>query len=306
MRRSAIPVAAVAFALCAGIAPAALAATGHKRLPSPAGTPSPLNAYRDRPTVSSTTRARGAAVPAYGINLDPIDGNTFVFLDAANPGELNVIAPTSHTFVGGAFVGNDFSRFYVIDADTAELYWLDTSDGSENLIGSTDGGFGETWTGMGTDPTNGILFGVTADLTGDNPFSTLYTIDTGTGSATLIGSFGAGRIVDIAFAQSPSARGTSGPFFAIDTLADTIIGTGGTLGSLGFDAEYAAALDFNGSNGTLYLAAIDNVSPTFQPDQMYTVDTTTGAATLVGGISADPAGADSVHSRSRSRPASAA
>ena len=170
MRRSAIPVAAVAFALCAGIAPAALAATGHKRLPSPAGTPSPLNAYRDRPTVSSTTRARGAAVPAYGINLDPIDGNTFVFLDAANPGELNVIAPTSHTFVGGAFVGNDFSRFYVIDADTAELYWLDTSDGSENLIGSTDGGFGETWTGMGTDPTNGILFGVTADLTGDNPF----------------------------------------------------------------------------------------------------------------------------------------
>jgi hypothetical protein len=51
-------------------------------------------------------------------------------------------------------------------------------------------------------------------------------------------------------------------------------------------------LDFNGSNGALYLAAIDNVGPTSQPDRMYTVDTTTGAAMLVGDISADPAGAE--------------
>ncbi len=79
---------------------------------------------------------------------------------------------------------------------------------------------------------------------------------------------------------------------AIDTLSDTIIDASGTLGTLGFDAEYAALLDFNGSNGVLYLAAIDNVSPTFQPDRMYTVDTTTGAAMLVGDISPDPAGAE--------------
>jgi len=75
-------------------------------------------------------------------------------------------------------------------------------------------------------------------------------------------------------------------------LSDTLQGSGNTVGPLGFNAEYAALLDFNGANGTLYLAAIDSESPTFQPDRMYTVDTTTGAATFVGDISADPLGAE--------------
>jgi hypothetical protein len=294
MRRSAV-FAVATFIACAWGLPGTCVAAPPKRLPSPAGTPSPLNAYRNRPTVLSTAPSRGATVPAYAVNLDPINGNTFVFLDAANPGELIAIAPTSRTLAGGAFVDNDFSRFYAIDIDTSELLWLDTADGSETVVGSTGvGGLGQTWTGLGTDPNTGILYGATADLTGDNPSSTLYVIDTGTGNATLVGSFGPGRITDIAVAENPfaGARGTVASFFAIDTLSDTIIGATGTIGPLGFDAEYAALLDFNCSNGVLYLAAIDNVSPTFQPDRMYTVDTRTGAAMLVGDISADPAGAE--------------
>ena len=290
MRRSAVVAVLAAFAVLA-----ANAAPPPKRLPSQAGTPSPLNVYRNRPTVLSTSPSRAAAVPAYAVNLDPINGNTFVFLDAANPGELTVIAPTSRTLAGGAFIDNDFSRFYAIDIDTFDLIWLDTSNGSETLVGSTGvGGLGQTWTGLGTDPNSGILYGTTTDLTGDNPSSTLYAIDTGSGFATLIGSFGAGRIVDIAVAEAPSAhmRGSTGPAFWIDTLSDTLDGFGSTVGPLGFNAEYAALIDFNGSNGTLYLAAIDSESPTFQPDRMYTVNTTTGAATLVGDISADPLGAE--------------
>jgi hypothetical protein len=281
MRRSAVLAAVTALA-----ALSANAAPPEKRPPPPAGTPSPLNAHRDRPTPLSTSPSRGATVPAYGVNLDPIDGNTFVFLDAANPGELTVIAPTSRTLVGGAFVGNDFSRFYAIDADTDELVRLDTTDGSETVVGSTGfGGDGIDWTGLANDPTSGALLGTTTDLAGEDPSSLLYAIDATTGRATLIGPFGPGRMVDLAVR-------TDGQVFAIDTLLDTIVGNAGTIGSLGFDAEYAALLDFNGSNGTLYLAAIDNESPTFQPDRMYTVDTTTGAATLVGGISSDPASAE--------------
>lgn len=290
MRRPVLVVALAAFAVLS-----ANAAPPHKRPPPPAGTPSPLNAYRNRSTPLRTSPSRGATVPAYGVNLDPINGNTFVFLDAANPGELTVIAPTARTLVGGAFVDNDFSRFYVIDADADELYWLDTADGSEHLIGSTgQGGNGVDWTGLGTDPNTGILFGTTTDLTGSNPSSMLWAIDVGTGNATLIGSFGPGRIVDIAVGENPSgrSRGSLSPFFAIDTLSDTILSNTGTLGSLGFDAEYAALLDFNGINGVLYLAAIDNELPTFQPDRMYTIDLTTGAAVLVGDISADPAAAE--------------
>ena len=59
MRRSAVVV--LALYMCAA---AAQPGTAHKRFPSPAGTPSPLNAYRNRPTVLSTTPSRGAVVPA--------------------------------------------------------------------------------------------------------------------------------------------------------------------------------------------------------------------------------------------------
>jgi hypothetical protein len=285
-----------AFLLCAFVALDASAAPPPKRLPLPAGTPSPLNAYRTRPTILSTTPPHGATVPAYAVNLDPINGNAFVFLDAANPGELTLIAPTSRTLVGGAFIANDFSRFYVIDADTADLLWLDTSDGSENLVGPTGtcgGCLGETWTGLAADPTAHILYGTTTDLTSGNPSTTLYAIDWTTGLATIIGSIG-GRVVDIALSATPTAPGRGGATsFGIDTLSDTLVDLfGGTAGPLGFDAEYASLIDFDGVTGTLYLAAIDNESPMFQPDQMYTVDTTTGAATLVGGISADPLGAE--------------
>ena len=291
MRRSVL----VAFVTaCACVASTASAAPASKRLPSPAGTPSPLNAYRDRPTVLGTSRTRDAVVPAYAVNLDPIGGNAFVFLDAANPGELTLIAPTSRTLVGGAFIHNDFSRFYVIDADTDELLWLDTSDGSETVVGVTGACpecGEEMWTGLAADPNANVLYGTSTALTSDFLSSTLYAIDWASGHATIIGAI-EGRTVDIAATVVPSARGPSS-FFAIDTLSDTLYSLyGGMSGPLGFDAEYASLIDFDGVDGTLYLAAIDNESPTFQPDRMYTLDTTTGNATLVGDISADPAGAE--------------
>lgn len=275
MRRAAV----VVLALHVCVAAAAPGAP-HKR-PSPAaGTPSPLNAYRNRPTTLSTAPSRTFTVLAYGVNLDPINGNAFVRFDATAPGDLTVIAPTSRTLVGGAFVGNNLARFYTIDVNTDELLWLDVFDGSEHVVGALTAG-GPTWTGMASAA--GVLYGSTTDLTGDNPTTTFYAIDTTTGAATIIGG-GAGRIVD--FALRPD-----GALFAVDTLADTLIGPSGTIGPLGFDAEYAAVLDF-ASNGSLYLAAVDNESPTFQPDRMYRVDTTTGNAMLVGDISADPLGAE--------------
>src|SRR5262249_9766659 len=94
---------------------------------------------------------------------------------------------------------------------------------------------------------------------------------------------------------TPFAHGGGGcsGVFGIDTLADTIFDLAGCVsGPIGFDAEYASVLDFDGASGTLYLAAIDDESPTAQPDQMYTMTTATGAPTPVGGISADPLGAE--------------
>ena len=256
------------------------AAPPPKRPPPPAGTPSPLNAHRPRPTPLAATPSHGFAVLAYGVNLDPINGNTFVRFDATAPGELTVIAPTWRTLVGGAFVGDDLARFYAIDSDTAELLWLDVFDGSEHVVGALQGD-GRTWTGLASSA--GVLYGTTTDLTGANPSTTLFAIDAASGATTLVGVI-PGRVVDIAVRPDLELYG-------VDTRADTLIGPSGTVGPLGFDAEYAAVLEF-AQNGILYLAAIDNESPSFQPDLMFRVDTTTGAATPVGGISADPAAAE--------------
>lgn len=229
---------------------------------------------------------RGAEVPAFGVNLNVLDGNTFVSLDAAHPENVTTIAPTTRTLVGGAFLDNDFSRFYTLDFDTGDLLYLDTSDGSETVVGNTgvDGGAGENWSGLAADPGTGILYATTTQMSGGLS-STLYAIDATTGAATPIGSIGAMRIIDIAIAPT-------GQLYGIDIAADTLVDIGaGAVGPLGFDAEFAEGLDFDQATGTLYFAAVDNESVFSQPGQMYTIDLATGHATLVGGISADPAGA---------------
>lgn len=258
-------------------------------VPPASGPGTSLLAYHHRPSVLSaqgTAASRGATVPAYGVNLDPVGGNAIVSFDAANPGELTFIAPTDRTLVGGAFINNEFSKFYTLDFNTSDLLSIDTSDGSETLIGSTGvGGAGLNWTGLAADPATGILFGTATELGGDDPLSLLYSIDVTSGHATLIASFGPGRVIDVAIRAD-------GHIFGVDILGDQVIDLSvGPLGPLGFDAEFAAGLDFDQSNGVLYFAAIDNQSPSAQLDQMYTIDTTTGFATLIGGISEDPGSA---------------
>lgn len=234
---------------------------------------------------------RGADVPAYGVNLNVLDGNTFVSLDAAHPENVTVIAPTSRTLVGGAFLNNDFSKFYTIDFDTGDFLYLDTSDGSETVIGNTGiGGGVDSWSGLAADPGTSILYGTTTQMSGGLS-SWLYSIDATTGHATPIGPMEGVRIIDIAIGPG-GARGSLARIFGVDIAGDNLVDLGsGVVGPLGFNAEFAEGLDFDQATGTLYFAAVNDESVFSQPGQMYTIDTTTGHATLVGGISADPAGA---------------
>ena len=234
------------------------------------GRPTPLEAHG---------AVRGATVPAYGVNLNLLDGNTFVRFDAAAPGGLEVIAPTSRTLVGGAFINNDFSRFYTLDYDTGELLYLDTDDGSETAIGPT--GVGTGWSGLANSPDTGVLFGVANIGDVGSITSLLYAIDAVTGSATLIGPLGSDRIVDIAIQRNAG-------LFGVDIDIDSLIDQDGVIGPLGFNAEFAEGLDFDQSSGLLYFAAVNDISPFEQPAEMYVIDTTTGNATFIGGISDDP------------------
>jgi len=228
----------------------------------------------------------GASVPAFGVNLNILDGNTFVSFDAANPGSTTPIAPTDRTLVGGAFLGDDFSRFYTLDFDTGEFLSLSTTDGSEQVIGVAVPAAGEDWSGLALDRSTGVLYASSTMMSGGLS-STLYTIDTATGMATVIAPLGSDvRIIDI-------AADATGQLYGVDIAGDTLValnGPGaGVIGPLGFDAEFAEGLDFDAASGTLYFAAVNNESVFSQPAEMYTIDTATGHATLVGGISADPA-----------------
>jgi len=230
----------------------------------------------------------GPSVPAFGVNLNILDGNTFVRFDAANPGSTTPIASTARTLVGGAFLNDDFSRFYTLDFDSSEFLSLSTSDGSEQVIGPAVHVAGEDWSGLALDRSTGVLYASSTMMSGGLS-STLYTIDPATGAATVIGAIADDvRIIEI-------AANAAGQLYGVDIAGDTLIGILGTaqtvIGPLGFDAEFAEGLDFDAASGTLYFAAVNNESVFSQPAQMYTIDTATGHATLVGGISADPDGA---------------
>lgn len=232
----------------------------------------------------------GAAVPAFGVNLSPIAGNTLVSLDAADPGTTTPIGAVDRTLVGGAFLAGDFGAMYALDFDSGELVRVNTADAGISAIGVATTLNGEDWSGLALDPTSGTLY-ASSTLMANGLSSTLYTIDPATGTATPVGPISdSARIIEI-------ATDVSGQLYGVDIAGDALVaidkssGAGSAIGALGFDAEFAEGLDFDPSTNVLYFAAVNNESPFSQPGQMYAIDTATGHATLVGGISADPAAA---------------
>jgi len=239
----------------------------------------------DKHAVSGTTQ-----VPAFGVNLHVLDGNTLVRLDAAAPGSVETIGPVAPTLVGGAFLDDDFSTLYSLDYDSGELVTVDTASAAIDAIGVATTQNDEAWSGLAVDPTDGTLYASSTLMSGGLS-STLYRLDPATATATPIGPVtGGGRIIEIAV----DAAGT---LYGVDIAADVLVsldkasGAANPIGSLGFDAEFAEGLDFDPSTNVLYFAAVDNQSVFSQPGEMYTIDTATGHATLVGGISANPAAA---------------
>ncbi|MBO9663500.1 hypothetical protein [Dokdonella sp.] len=264
---------------------------------STAGADAPTSSYAPRSAASSLWPAdkagdglAGADVPAFGVNLNSIEGNTLVGLDAAHPGSTTPIGAIERTLVGGAFLDGDFGTLYALDFDSGELVRVNTADAGVEAVGVATTVNGEDWSGLALDPASGTLYASSTLMSGGIS-STLYTIDPATGAATPIGPISAGgRIIEI-------AADVGGQLYGVDIAGDALVaidkagGAGSPIGALGFNAEFAEGLDFDPSTNVLYFAAVNDESVFSQPGQMYTIDTTTGHATLVGGISADPAAA---------------
>ena len=184
--------------------------------------------------------------------------------------------------VFGDFEGLDFSpdgTLFASDDTNADLYTIDRTTGAASLVGSF--GFGQADiqnTGLAFRD-DGTLFMVVDDFDdGVTDQDNLYTVDTTTGLATLVGT-----LFGTPFADDPEitsiAFASDGTLFAVDRDLDALLTINpltaevslvGTLGALGSDGGQQG-LDFFGD--TLFLMSEN-------PEAIFTVDTTTGAAAL--------------------------
>jgi hypothetical protein len=132
------------------------------------------------------------------------------------------------------------------------------------------GGFGQT-------QATPVLYGTA--YSGPSGAASLYSIDPGTGAATLIGATGFARVgaIDFNSAGVLYGVGTVGTgtqaYFALLTI-NTTTGVGTEVAPLGEPEIYGAPdMSFRNADGALYL---------FHGTHIYTVNTATGAATGIG------------------------
>ena len=262
-------------------------------LGDPAAT-SAMPAPRQKSRPAKTPRAH---VPqAEGAAAFAIDFGTssLVSLDATHPETITPIAGIGDLILGaGEFVDEDFTKLYAIDHYSWHLLTLDTRDGSVTVIGTAvlQAGAGIDWAGLAWDASTSTLY---ASAYAQGRFGIdayLYTIDPLTAAATLVGRIdGIGDptngtlVVDIAV-------DAEGHMYGVDLVADDFVAIdkanahAAVVASLGFDANYAQGLDVDDYTGTLYYAAFNN---SIGEAQMYTIEPSTGALTLVDAIGADP------------------
>ncbi len=232
--------------------------------------------YKDSPNkFVEATKGIKAGFQQMAYALD-IGASSFGSFDQTTAGTFTSVGAQAVAHWAGDFVGGDYSKMYAVD-DTGNLNTISTADGSITLVAAVTGVDGTTITGMTEDPTDGTVYVTTAS--GSPSTSSLYTLDVTTGVATLVGGItNATLIIDV-------AASATGDLFAVDISSDNLIaidkttGAGTAVGALGFNANFGQGMDFDTTTNTLYLAALngDNFNV-----EIRTVDTATGASTLIG------------------------
>src|SRR4051794_2339064 len=128
----------------------------------------------------------------------------------------------------------------------SSLYSIDPNNGAATAVGP----IGSAVTGLAVDPTNGTLYGVTADVERSGNARRLLTINPATGAGTVVGSLGTNEVEDIAF-------DAGGQLYGWNTVGDDLAkisktnGTVTNIGTSGAGVTFGGALAF-GVNGALY------------------------------------------------------
>jgi hypothetical protein len=111
--------------------------------------------------------------------------------------------------------------------------------------------------------------------------STLFTIDLTSGATQQVGTASGVCVIDIAIDPS-------GQMYGVDIVLDNTVAIDKTNGSVqvigptGFDFNYAEGMDFDPSTGILYFAGFDRGGTGL--GTMYTIDLSSGAATVIAPI----------------------
>ena len=255
--------------------------------------PGETNLSAARPSSAAFQRARKAAsglpsaptgvpeAPSFGCNIVASSSCDYVSFDAAAPGTLTSIAIQNELMFAGSFVANDFTKEYVVGYPSGDVETVDTATGARTTVGPS--GFGSAARDIAWDDTTGTLYG-----TAINGSSTdLFTVDTTTGAYTLVGNIsgvGSGGSYVMGIAVDPN----TGLMYGIEIVTSSLVaidkttGAGTTIGALGHLTRFSQGLDFDAASGIMYLASIDYGGSGAQ--NMYTVETSSGTATLVGEI----------------------
>jgi len=247
-------------------------------------------------------------VPAFAFDESNGTGNgIYVSLDANAPQAPTTLGSSPspiHVFAGD-FFGNDFSVEYAIDTNANILYTVSTTTAAASPIATmTPPVDNFDWNALRWDASTSTAYAVTVGPIRRNPlspwYSTLYTVDPASGVSTLVGPIQ--NIADPTqnILMADIAISADGLIYGLDLVSSSLMaidktsGAASVIGSIGFDANNAQSMDFDDATGILYLAGCVNnpaISACGQSN-MYTVDTSTGLASLIAPIGSGGIGAE--------------
>lgn len=284
-----LPTFAALTLACAAQADEGASLHARSTLPPAAQPARPATAAAAQPTPTAIRQVLGA-VPAYAMEMTLTFARQYSTLDVSSPSNSTSIGPqpTDSTLWTATFVGDDFSKQYLI-GDENVLRTISTTDATVTDIGPAASPVdGEYWVGMKWDPTTDTVFAVACNhVVGIGCH--LYTIDPATAAVATVAPLAGGAAdylpVDIAINSAGEMYAVSiiDPYDNYLIKIDKTNGDVQVIGPTGVNAAYAQGMDFDKSTDTLYWTAFGALGAggAFQ-GQVYTVDVATGAVTLIG------------------------
>lgn len=197
-----------------------------------------------------------------------------VKFSSATPGTVTLIA--DQTSLGSVYASTYFNykwygqvTKYGTQSSVEGLYTIDMETGERTLVSKSGFHLSE----MTMDYTTGTVYGIASSA------KNLATINLTTGETATVGAFSGSTetIYMLALACHKDGR-----LFGISTddnlwLIDKATAACTLVGSTGVNAAFTQSMDFDRNSGVLYWANCGDY-------KLYTVDITTGKATLIGGV----------------------